>query len=667
LKKKEKGIVNLSLLSMVKSSFRISLLIFLLIIGHVSYSQSYSLDTLIRGIRANKEPELQYQWILKLEPYYQSINKDSLGAYLAQLDKISKANPGHYIHENTDLLRIEYCVRIGETQRALKIIDSILSRLSIKNTQKRELYFKLCALKADCFGDANNYSESLQQLYTLINQAEYYGDSLVMAKNMSTIGVIEYNLNHIPEAFSWYYKSLHYFHNDPNSPLAGVTYINLAETYRWVGKLDSSDYCIQKAIPICRKSGNLFFIANAYRVLANIYRDRKEFSKAEKTMMVCIEMVQRIDGDLPLSNEKLALAGIYFKAGEYKKAISILEKGISIVDQNQKNNKNGNEYELLKISGLETLSKCYSKIGDDKHYENTLLKLLESKDSFYAHNSARELAQLQAQYELEKKESTIAKQKLAITQKNYLFYGSILFLILFSFVIYLSFKNYQRKQKLNLQRVLEEEKRSAAQSILEAEEKERSRIAADLHDNIGAFATAIRANVEKIMDSGMIRSTSDLLNLQQNSIEINNSLRDTIWVLNKDNIGLVEISDRIKNYIQKLKPSYEHVEFSIQEEIEKDIPLSSKTALNLFRIIQESIHNALKHSEATHIGIRFISRGKLNILIQDDGIGMETDQTLNSGNGIRNIKDRAREIGFKFELLSAKGQGTLWKLESTIN
>jgi len=652
---------------MVKTSFRIFIFFCLLLTGLKTFSQSYHIDTLIRAIHRIKPSEIQYQSILKIEPYYQSVNKDSLAAYLVQLHKISKTHSSLKNHENADLIQIEYWIRIGETEKALKWIDSILSHISVKNPSKRELYFKLCAFKADCYGDANNYSESLQQLYSLINQAEFYGDSLVMAKNMSTIGVIQYNLNHISEAFSWYFKSLNYFHNDPQNPLAGVTYINLAETYRWVGKLDSSNYFIQKALPICVHSGNLFFIANAYRVLANIYRDQKEFPMAEKTMMVCIDMVRRIDGDLPLSNEKLALAGIYYKAGDYTKSIAILQNGIKTVEEEEKRNINGNEYELLKISGLETLSKCYSQIGDDKNYENTLLKLLESKDSFYAHNSARELAKLQAQYELEKKESTIAKQNLAITQKNYLFYGSILFLILFSIVIYLTFKNYQRKEKLKLQLVLEKEKRSAAQSILEAEEKERSRIAADLHDNIGAFATAIRANVEKIMDSGMIKSTADLLNLQQNSIEINNSLRDTIWVLNKENIGLVEISDRIKNYIQKLKPSYEKVEFSILEEIEKDIALSSKTALNLFRIIQESIHNALKHSMANQIEIRFISKEKLNILIQDNGIGMDIQETKNSGHGIRNIQERAKEIGFKYELISGKGMGTLWKLESTIN
>ncbi len=87
----------------------------------------------------------------------------------------------------------------------------------------------------------------------------------------------------------------------------------------------------------------------------------------------------------------------------------------------------------------------------------------------------------------------------------------------------------------------------------------RKRIAADLHDNIGAYATAISADVEKITGKGGIGNELQLQNLLQHSREIPNSLRDTIWVLNKDTITITGISDRIKNYINKLDPSYEYL------------------------------------------------------------------------------------------------------------
>ena len=122
-------------------------------------------------------------------------------------------------------------------------------------------------------------------------------------------------------------------------------------------------------------------------------------------------------------------------------------------------------------------------------------------------------------------------------------------------------------------------------------------------DNFGAYASAIRADVEKISDSGFVKDNVSLHNLQQHSQEIINSLRDTIWVLNKENITITGIGDRIKNYINKLQPTYSHIKFQVDEDIEQDVRLSSKHALSIFRIVQEAIHNALKHSKAANLNV----------------------------------------------------------------
>lgn len=210
---------------------------------------------------------------------------------------------------------------------------------------------------------------------------------------------------------------------------------------------------------------------------------------------------------------------------------------------------------------------------------------------------------------------------------------------------------------------LAEEKRIASQSIMEAEEQERKRIAADLHDNIGAYASAIRADVEKITENPFEKNDQSLQNLQQHSREIINSLRDTIWVLNKDNITITGISDRIKNYMSKLQPSYPHIQFNISEGIENNVRISSQHALNIFRIVQEAIHNALKHSNADEINIFIGSNETLSIQITDNGKGV-ADNTNNEGNGLLNMHARAKEAGMGLAISSAADKGTSLLLQT---
>lgn len=136
--------------------------------------------------------------------------------------------------------------------------------------------------------------------------------------------------------------------------------------------------------------------------------------------------------------------------------------------------------------------------------------------------------------------------------------------------------------------------------------------------------------------------------------------------MNKENITITGISDRIKNYINKLQPSYESINMSIKEHIQNDVRISSKHALNIFRIVQEAVHNALKHSNANNIDVGIESTDALIITITDNGSGIAAAR--DEGNGLTNIKSRAAESGMHLEIATAGEGGTSVTLkQDTIN
>ncbi len=193
---------------------------------------------------------------------------------------------------------------------------------------------------------------------------------------------------------------------------------------------------------------------------------------------------------------------------------------------------------------------------------------------------------------------------------------------------------------------------------------ERERISRDLHDTVGTQLSLISNNIEWVAHPLMVISEgekADKLQFVNNTArDIIATLRETIWALNKQQIPLEEFSDKLKAFVQKQFAIYPEIELKYNERIDEGIILGPSDALNLFRICQEAIANALKYAEASVINIVVHNEGMLfKISIVDNGKGFDinkVDPTVQ--NGIENMKYRAQDIGCVFEIHSAAGKGT---------
>jgi signal transduction histidine kinase len=367
--------------------------------------------------------------------------------------------------------------------------------------------------------------------------------------------------------------------------------------------------------------------------------------------------IRKLIGDpFYIVSDMAQLALFYANNGQPEKGIAISNEGIEIANQYKLDTK------LFFLYGA--LAENYKASGNTAKYAEVLEKIIVIKDSVYTKNSAEALAEMQTKYDLEKKENLIIRQKLDITQKNYLFYGLLLFLFFAAVIAWIVFRGYKKNQKIKLHQIHEEEKRLTAQAVTAAEENERKRIAADLHDNMGAYAAAIIANIDDIIENKNNMNADTLLYLKNNAAEIMSSLRETIWTLSKEKISLTGITDRFKIYIQKIIPAYPSVKTEITENILNDISFSPLQALNIFRILQESFTNALKHSGATLISISFESNSNMHISIKDNGTGITNTDYMHNGNGIKNMKSRALESGLNLLIEKNERGGTIISLSS---
>lgn len=183
-------------------------------------------------------------------------------------------------------------------------------------------------------------------------------------------------------------------------------------------------------------------------------------------------------------------------------------------------------------------------------------------------------------------------------------------------------------------------KKYARLKLLQQVEHERRRISRDLHDNMGAYTTALLSNVEKLkLSTG---PSQELDKMTDNAQQILSSLRETIWVLNNKEISVADFCDAFKNYCVKMLQHFEHIQFESEETILNNKMLHAAEAIHFDKILKEAFQNSIKHSGATQIWFKAECVNHLKLSLHDNGCGFN-NETITKGNGLENMQWRAKQ------------------------
>ena len=191
----------------------------------------------------------------------------------------------------------------------------------------------------------------------------------------------------------------------------------------------------------------------------------------------------------------------------------------------------------------------------------------------------------------------------------------------------------------------------------------RSRIASDLHDEIGSNLSSISVSSQMIIKSKNLNESDKSLleDITVTAKETASSIRDIIWFINPENDKEGNLLARMKDTASKLLQGKEYT-FNTNgcEQIkQRDL----KFRRNLYLIYKEILNNIVKHSEAKKVVIRISESGsKILLEVEDDGIGFTNDKTIQMGEGLKNIKKRAKEQNGIAEVKSDNSGGTKWKI-----
>ncbi len=199
-------------------------------------------------------------------------------------------------------------------------------------------------------------------------------------------------------------------------------------------------------------------------------------------------------------------------------------------------------------------------------------------------------------------------------------------------------------------------------AIYKAQQQERERISADMHDELGSGMTAIRL-MSEIARNKMKESTPvEIEKISHSADEVLNKMNAIIWSMNSGNDTIDNLVSYIRAYaLEYFENTPINCKISTPDQIEPT-ELSGDKRRNIFLSVKETLNNVLKHSKADEVQISFVISEELNIKIKDNGIGIDLQKIRQFGNGLKNIAKRIESIGGTYRIENKEGTMSTFRL-----
>lgn len=448
-----------------------------------------------------------------------------------------------------------------------------------------------------------------------------------------------------------------------NQPrIVAASLCNEAATYAALKDYKRSDSLAEECAALCRSTGQEDIALYNDMNRASSYSARGRAVQAVRSFAAMENKVAGISPDYQMeyySEYGMAL----YKAGNYAAAAASLEKAQAIA---------GRTGIRSKIEPVYYLAKAYQSLGDHRRAGDRLDQYIRLKDSLQDIEVQRDISEYEVKFrigekdkELLNKRLLILEQKAGLDRRNTIILLSVAGVLLLLVVLFAYYK-YSRQHLVVLARDLDlaEQKAKAnfLQAMVQGEEKERKRIGVALHNGVGSRLTAINLNLTAFLwKNKHLPLAGDLeqvvTQVQQTAVE----LRSTAHNLVPESIAEKGLYFTLGIFIQQFEQG--PVQVTLSGSGDPDT-VEALPALLIYRIIQELVHNALKHAGASAINIQVVLSGeKLAVTVSDNGAGFDPLAQESRGIGLAQIREQLALLGAALDIRTASGQGAAVSFE----
>lgn len=505
---------------------------------------------------------------------------------------------------------------------------------------------------------------------SLIERHPYKNISAASAYN--NLGSVLMTFERDDEALYYLTKAEQEAEKTNNYPVLAFAWTNKGVIYMYRKAWEQSKYYLQLAIMLTKKYNIVPAERFALVSLGEMYVSMKAPDKAINYSQQTLSL----KGDIDPYYQYLAFRNLgiaYFQLHDNNKSKRYLLGALSI----------SQKYDLVKgVADMHhVLADIYSQEGLYKEaYEHTQASAALEGD-IQSENVRQNLNQLEVKYRTVEKDKDIFQKQLLISrQENYLkkkniWIGGISAASLLLITLFVSLyrinvhKQQGQKRQIHIlqqqKEILEGQKEISKQvleieqlkAMMEGEEKERARIARELHDGIGGMLASVNINLNTIAEEYPASAQTQKLHRVMSMLQATSSeVRKTAHNLLPDVLMRNNLKEALLSYCENINSGNRlKIDVIVHGELEQ---LSKATELTLYRIIQELVQNIVKHAQATYGAIQiFLHEEKLQITIEDNGIGFDVNEK-NGGYGLQNLRFRVQALQGSISIMSAKGRST---------
>lgn len=557
----------------------------------------------------------------------------------------------------------------------------------------------------------NTHGNYRGALKTYAEAADYYAKSnnvKGVSKCYGEIANAYDDMNFADSSIHFRMKAIKLLEGGPPTRNLAFHYYNLAAVFsNRLGTREKALEYYRKAESIARQAKDTFILVQALKGVSRKLAEDGKLAEAQPKVIETLELSKRLNDNSTFQDVYENYAWFLFFSGHYKAAVAAGRQSLhyaklsedptaitmSAVVLGKALNKTGDYQEqrsvlqeaLQKGKGtikFEMLKDLYEGLAEAnyqlKNYKEAHdFRLLNALylDSAKNEKSNKAIAELEARFQTAQKERTISEKQLLITQKDlqlqrsrqYIYYslsGLVVVVLLLS-LLYLNYRNKKQAYKRQLQAIQQEKEIQLLQALMQGEEKERSRIAKDLHDGVAGMLAAVKMHITSFPSAEALlqkeegfRQGVHLLN------EATQEVRKTSHNLMPEVLQQHGLDAALRRYCANISNSQVlQIQYDSWGGIDRFV---DSFELSVYRIVQELLNNILKHSRATEALVQLSQQEEvLSISIEDNGVGFQKEGQ-GEGMGLRSLQSRIRAMNGKMDLQTAEQSGVSAYLEFDI-
>lgn len=630
---------------MKKQTPSCSLILFVLLLAASaihSYAQTKNLDSLKTAAAAQqgKDKALTLLWLCW---EYRFVNADSARMYGLEALQLSKQeNLADYEAEAYNNIGLTYEAQGNYDEAITYELQALIHYRQLNNPSQIANTLNNLGIAFDEKGD---YQKALENYYEALRMYEGLKDESKTAMMLTNIGIVLKAQKEYKQVVSLYRRASTIYQKLNDSFGLAAAHANLGSVYLKLDQYDSSLYYSLLAGKEFEEENIKQFLPTTWTNAALAYEALKNPNDAKAFFLKAKKLQEEYKNQKELSFTLARLARLESKSGQSAAALRYANEALALAQSSKALEQVMQAHEVLAEVNARTAN--YQQAYQE-HVNYTTFK-----DSLFQEQKSKQLLELQTKYETEKNKQQIVLLhqendiKEAAIERNYLIIaGLVLLLLLTLVIIYLWRYRVIQKQKAVAQEQKVRLRETQIHAVIESQEQERKRFAADLHDGMGQLVSALQLTIQSIKGTNAPEKTVALVeNSEQLLSDIQSEIRNIAFnlmppVLVKE--GLIPATRELIRRVNKA--SQLKVSLTVH-----DVPnrFSNVVEISLYRILQELISNILKHSKATELTLSFTGHTEeVIITLEDDGMGYDLAAFQNStqSNGWRTIQTRLNLI-----------------------